>query len=75
MAGISSMAPGDWKRAKEAAMARASKYFPYGFGPKTGGKFVIEDVGAVSDDEEEYGDYQKLRVDGEEHGGENGGEF
>lgn len=66
MAGASQMCPGDRKKAKEAVMARASKWFPYGFGPMTKGKFVVEDVGEISDDEEEYGDYQALRIDGQD---------
>ena len=54
---------GDKKRAKEAALAKASKYFPYGYGPATGGRFVVEEVGEVSEDEEEYGTYQAMRVE------------
>lgn len=57
------VAPGDKQRQKEALIAKASKYFPYGYGPANGTSFVIEDVGEVDEDEEEYGDYQKLRVD------------
>jgi hypothetical protein len=34
------------------------KWFPYGFGPATGTRFVIEEVGDISDDEEEYGEWQ-----------------
>ncbi|PKS05642.1 hypothetical protein jhhlp_008161 [Lomentospora prolificans] len=63
MAGISSMTPGDRQRAKEAVMARARKWFPYGYGPGTNGNFVVEDVGEVSDDEEEYGEFQNMRLD------------
>lgn len=63
MAGASGMAPGDRQRAKEAVMARALKWFPYGFGPKTKGNFVVEDVGEVSEDEEDYGEYQSMRLD------------
>jgi hypothetical protein len=43
--------------------ARASKYFPYGYGPATGSSFVVEDVGEIDDDEEEDGEYQKDRID------------
>ena len=68
MAGASNMAPGERKKAKEAILARASKWFPYGFGPKTKGNFVVEDVAEVSDDEEDYGDYQAMRVDSENTG-------
>jgi hypothetical protein len=55
--------PGDRQRQKQALMAKALKYFPYGYGPATGTRFVIEDVGEVDEDEEDYGDYQQLRVD------------
>ena len=58
------LAPGDKARQKEALLAKAKKYFPYGFGAAKGDKFVVEDVGDVSEDEEEYGIYQKDRVDG-----------
>ncbi|CAH0030277.1 unnamed protein product [Clonostachys rhizophaga] len=57
------MAPGDRQRAKEAVFARAAKYFPYGYGPASGKRFVVEEVGEVSDDEENYGDYQNLEED------------
>ncbi|KAF4336202.1 hypothetical protein FBEOM_9928 [Fusarium beomiforme] len=53
-----STAPGDIQREKEARKAAALKWFPYGFGPATGTRFVIEEVGETSDDEEEYGDWQ-----------------
>jgi hypothetical protein len=46
---------------KEALKAAASKWFPYGYGPATGTNFVIEKIGYVSDDEEEYGEFQQLR--------------
>lgn len=51
MAGVSGMAPGERKKAKEAIMARASKWFPYGFGPVSKKNFVVEDVAEISDDE------------------------
>ena len=35
------------------------KHFPFGFGPATGTQFVIEEIGEASDDEEEYGEWQK----------------
>ncbi|KAI2469375.1 ADP-ribosylation [Annulohypoxylon bovei var. microspora] len=56
--------PGDVKREKEAAFARATKWFPYGYGPSTGARFVVEEIGDVDEDEEEYGDYQELRMEG-----------
>ena len=51
MAAAAAMSPGERKKAKEAVMARASKWFPYGFGPKTKGNFIVEDVADISDDE------------------------
>lgn len=33
----------------------ARKHFPLGFGPATGDKFVVEEIGAADDDEEEWG--------------------
>jgi len=55
--------PGEIKDDKKALMAKAMKYFPYGYGPATGTSFVVEEVGEVSEDEEEYGEYQVDRVD------------
>ena len=40
-------------------MSKARKYFPYGFGAATSSHFLVEDVGEVSEDEEEYDEYQK----------------
>ncbi|KAI1095887.1 ADP-ribosylation [Rostrohypoxylon terebratum] len=56
--------PGDVKRERAAAFARATKWFPYGYGPSTGAKFVVEEIGEVDEDEEDYGDYQGLRTEG-----------
>ncbi|KAI1402116.1 ADP-ribosylation [Hypoxylon fuscum] len=53
--------PGDVQRHKAATLARAAKYFPYGFGAATGSRFVVEEIGEVDEDDEEYGDYQALR--------------
>jgi hypothetical protein len=36
----------------------AKKHFPLGFGPAVGDKFVVEAIGEVDDDEEEWGQYQ-----------------
>ncbi|KAK7943200.1 uncharacterized protein PG986_012313 [Apiospora aurea] len=58
------ISPGDALRAEQAIMARAAKWFPYGYGPATNGKFVVEEVSEVDDDEEEYGSYQALRGEG-----------
>ncbi|KAL7939204.1 hypothetical protein V8C35DRAFT_2778 [Trichoderma chlorosporum] len=51
--------PGDRKRKQLALKAAAMKWFPYGFGTATGTSFVIEDIGATSDDSETYGDWQE----------------
>lgn len=56
------LAPGDAQRQKAEIFARGSKWFPYGYGPATNGKFVIEDVAEIDDDEEEWGNYQKDRA-------------
>lgn len=61
--------PADIVKRKQALMARALKWFPYGYGPATGTKFTVEAVADVSDDEEEYGEYQKDKVEGVESGG------
>jgi hypothetical protein len=55
------MFPGEVEALKQAKKAAASKWFPYGFGPATGTSFVIEEIGEVSDDEEDYGEYQGQR--------------
>ncbi|KAK6332630.1 hypothetical protein TWF730_004290 [Orbilia blumenaviensis] len=55
--------PADVVRRKQALMARALKWFPYGFGPATGTRFVVEAVADDSDDEEEYGEYQVERAE------------
>ena len=39
----------------------ARKHFPLGFGPAAGDKFIVEEIGAVDDDEEEWGEYQMDR--------------
>ncbi|KAG0645998.1 hypothetical protein D0Z07_7893 [Hyphodiscus hymeniophilus] len=53
--------PAEVEALKAAKKAAAAKWFPYGFGPATGTSFVIEEIGEVSDDEENYGEYQKER--------------
>jgi hypothetical protein len=45
---------------KEVLKAAASNWFPHGYGLATGTNFVIEEIGAVSDDEEDYGEFQDL---------------
>jgi Poly(ADP-ribose) polymerase catalytic domain len=57
--------PGDRQRLKQEKLAQARKFFAYGFGPIKGNRIVIEDIAPVDDDEEEYGDYQKMRIDAE----------
>jgi hypothetical protein len=52
------LGPGEKKREAEARKAAAMKWFPYGFGSATGTQFVIEEVGEVDDDEEDYGEWQ-----------------
>lgn len=61
--GLTSLAPGDRQRQKQALLAKAQKYFPYGYGASSGSKFLVEDVAEVSEDEEAYGVYQKDRLD------------
>ncbi|KAI9711786.1 MAG: hypothetical protein M1820_001931 [Bogoriella megaspora] len=57
------LCPGDAKRLKQEQKAAVEKWFPYGYGPATGMRFTIEEVGEVDDDEEEYGDFQEERHD------------
>ena len=61
---VSDEEPGEIQRKKQALLAKAQKYFPYGYGTASGPKFAVLDVAEVSEDEEEYGMYQKDRVDG-----------
>ncbi|MCJ1270345.1 hypothetical protein MMC22_010241 [Lobaria immixta] len=56
------LAPGDRQRAQEALKSKAAKWFPYGYGPATGTSFVIQEVGDVDEDDEDFGDYQKERI-------------
>lgn len=51
--------PGDKVRLQAAKRAAAEKWFPFGYGPAKGNSFKIEEIGEVSDDEENYGDYQQ----------------
>ena len=57
--------PGEKQRLKEERLARARKFFAYGFGPVSGNKIIIEDIADTDDDEEEYGEYQGDRLQGE----------
>lgn len=56
--------PGDAQRLKQEKIARAAKFFAYGFGPVAGSHIVIEDMGEIDEDDEEYGEYQKDRLAG-----------
>ncbi|KAJ6257851.1 hypothetical protein Dda_7640 [Drechslerella dactyloides] len=56
--------PADVVARKQALVARAKKWFPYGYGPATGTAFVVEAVADDEDDEEEYGEYQADKVEG-----------
>lgn len=53
---------GDVEREKAAKQAAAAKWFPYGYGPAQGTRFVIEEIGETSDDEENYGEYQDAKI-------------
>ena len=48
---------------QEERKAAAMKCFPFGFGTATGTNFVVEEIGEVYDDEEDYGSYQNERRD------------
>lgn len=56
--------PGELVERKQALKNRALKWFPYGYGSATGTNFKIEEIGYVSEDEEDYGEYQAERKDG-----------
>jgi Poly(ADP-ribose) polymerase catalytic domain len=53
---------GDVEHEKAAKQAAAAKWFPYGYGPAKGTRFVIEEIGETSDDEENYGEYQDAKI-------------
>jgi hypothetical protein len=53
--------PAEKEEIKQARNAGAAKWFPYGFGPAKGTACVIEEIGEVDDDEEDYGEYQGQR--------------
>lgn len=56
------MYAGDVEREKAAKQAAAAKWFAYGYGPAQGARFVIEEIGETSDDEENYGEYQDAKI-------------
>ena len=68
------LGPGDKQSLKEAKIAKAAKYLGYGFGPASGFNLVIEEIAEVSEDEEDYGEYQRDRID-EVAGGVEGKDF
>jgi hypothetical protein len=53
--------PAELEAVKQAKKAAALKWFPYGYGTAKGNSFVVEEIGEVSDDEENYGEYQGQR--------------
>ena len=54
--------PGEIQRQEEERLQRARKFLGYGFGPKSGSALVVEEIGAVDEDDEDYGEYQKDRI-------------
>lgn len=56
--------PGEQQEEKEDLIARGAKAFPFGYGPATGTKFTILEIGEVDDDEEDYGEYQVDQLQG-----------
>lgn len=46
------------------------KWFPYGYGSASGTNFVIEEIGEISDDEEDYSEFQEVRQGDENEIGE-----
>lgn len=43
------MAPGDVRQLREERLARARKFFAYGFGPVESNKLVVEDIADTDD--------------------------
>ena len=62
------LGPGEVERLKDERVERARKYLGYGFGPHQGAAFVVEEIGQVDEDEENYGEYQQDRTDSAEGG-------
>lgn len=58
-------APGGLQRKKGVPTLIASKYFPYGHGSAIGISLWLKDMGESYEDEEEFGEYQKDRIDEE----------
>lgn len=59
---------GEIPRTKEERIEMATKCLGYGFGHKEGSAFVVEEIGEVDDDKENYGANQKDRIDTAEGG-------
>ena len=59
---------------KKALQSKAAKWFPYGYGPATGTAFMVEEVGEVDEDDEDFGVYQHDRIDEVEGGVDGGGD-
>lgn len=62
--------PGEVEREQQARKVAAEKWLPFGFGSASGTSFVIEEIGEISDDEEDYGQYQAWRICGDVISGE-----
>lgn len=62
------LTPGDRQRIKQALQSRATKWFPYGYGPAAGTSFVVEAVSEVDEDDEDYGTYQTDRIEEADEG-------
>jgi hypothetical protein len=60
--GANARLPGAKQRKKGQQLAKGQKFFAYGYGPVGGDKLVDEDVADVSEDEEDYGEYQLARA-------------
>ena len=56
--------PGDRVREKQRKQAAAAKWFPNGYGLTKGSRSVIEEIGDVDDDEENYGEFQGMVENG-----------
>lgn len=59
--------PGDKVRLQAAKQAAAAKWFPFGYGTAKGESFKIEEIGEISDDEENYGAYQPEAIQASEY--------
>jgi hypothetical protein len=55
--------PAAHREKKAQRKAAATKHFPYGFGPATSTRFVIEEIGETSDDQENLVEYQENQAE------------